>query len=54
MSQFMAASNQISLVRQELSYGIMGLVDSVPSNYNIDFIVYYSNQGINQVKVFIN
>ncbi|XP_059175577.1 uncharacterized protein LOC131955455 [Physella acuta] len=48
MSQFMAASNQISLVRQELSYGIMGLVDSVPSNYSIDFIVYYSNQGINQ------
>ncbi|XP_055899049.1 uncharacterized protein LOC106054416 [Biomphalaria glabrata] len=48
MSQFMAASNQLSLVRQELNYGIMGLVDSVPANYSVDFIVYYSNRGINQ------
>ena len=49
MSQFMAASNQLSLDRQELSYGIMGLVDAVPANYSIEILVYYSDKGINQV-----
>ncbi|CAL1547276.1 unnamed protein product [Lymnaea stagnalis] len=48
LSQFMAASNQFSKTKQEISYGIMGPVDNVPSNYSIDFIVYYSDKGINQ------
>lgn len=51
LSQFMAASNQFSQQYQQLSYGIMGLVDTVPQNYSIDFIVYYSDKGINQVTI---
>ncbi|CAL1533730.1 unnamed protein product [Lymnaea stagnalis] len=48
MSQFMAASDQLNSSSQVLHYGIMGLVDTVPSNYSVDFIIYYSNEGINQ------
>ncbi|XP_055899050.1 uncharacterized protein LOC106071759 isoform X1 [Biomphalaria glabrata] len=51
LSQFMAASSQFSQQYQQLSYGIMGLVDTVPQNYSIDFIVYYSDKGINQAMI---
>ncbi|XP_059175515.1 uncharacterized protein LOC131955424 [Physella acuta] len=49
MSQFMAASNRLELFLGELQYGIMGLIDTVPKGYDVDFILYYSDRGINQV-----
>ncbi|CAG5115344.1 unnamed protein product, partial [Candidula unifasciata] len=47
LSQFMAASSYIQR-GQQIGWGIMGMVNDVPRGYSVDFIVYYSNQGINQ------
>nr|KAG5710636.1 hypothetical protein BaRGS_013282 [Batillaria attramentaria] len=47
-SQFMAASHWHESEASRLAYGIMGGVDTVSPNYNMEFIVYYSSQGINK------
>ncbi len=52
MSQFMVGSMKHNqFFGGTLSYGIMGGVDEIPSNFSIDFLVYYSNNGINKVKL---
>ncbi|KAH9500569.1 hypothetical protein Btru_072292 [Bulinus truncatus] len=48
LSQFMATSNNVSFMQQQVSYGILGLVDTVPAGFQVDFIVYFSDRGINQ------
>ncbi|GFO39687.1 non-lysosomal glucosylceramidase [Plakobranchus ocellatus] len=47
LSNFMAASNK-KFGDKHVSWGIMGLVDDVPADYNIDFIIYFSNKGVNE------
>ncbi|KAK7102304.1 hypothetical protein V1264_020541 [Littorina saxatilis] len=52
-SNFMAVSNWYQRQTSDgdtctLSYGIMGGVDTVPAGFSVDFIVYYSSQGVNQ------
>ena len=32
-----------------LSYGIMGGIDAIPNNFSVDFLLYYSDKGINKV-----
>lgn len=50
MSQFMATSMQHeNHAGGYLNYGIMGGVDSIPQNFTADFLVYYSDKGINKV-----
>jgi hypothetical protein len=50
MSQFMAASMQHNkYVGGNLNYGIMSGVNEIPANYSLDFIVFYSDKGINKV-----
>lgn len=50
MSQFMSTSMQHEkFFGGFLNYGIMSGVDSIPSNYTADFIVYFSDKGINKV-----
>ncbi|KAK6972802.1 hypothetical protein BgiMline_023964 [Biomphalaria glabrata] len=48
MSQFMSASSHVSLTQQQVSYGVLGLVDTIPSGYQVDFLVYFDDRGINQ------
>jgi hypothetical protein len=49
----MAASHWLEKEFREpypyLHYGIMGGVESVPAGTSTDFIVYYSEQGVNKV-----
>ncbi|KAK7102302.1 hypothetical protein V1264_020540 [Littorina saxatilis] len=49
-SKFMSVNNWFNKDgdKSTLSYGIMGGVDNVPAGFSVDFIVYYSSQGINQ------
>ncbi|KAK3742202.1 hypothetical protein RRG08_056560 [Elysia crispata] len=47
LNEFMAASNK-KFQDQHISWGIMGLVDSVPSGYTADFIISFSDRGVNQ------
>ncbi|BFZ04181.1 hypothetical protein BsWGS_07220 [Bradybaena similaris] len=46
-SAFMAASSSIDPQRQ-VNWGIMGHVNHVPRGYSSEYIVYFSNRGINQ------
>ena len=32
-----------------LNYGIMGGIDVIPKNFSVDFLLYYSDKGINKV-----
>lgn len=51
MSNFMSASMQHKrLAPNSIHYGIMGGVNSIPKNYTVDFMVYYSDQGVNKVN----
>jgi hypothetical protein len=48
MSQFMATSmNHNKLVGGSLNYGIMSGVNQIPKNFSADFMVYYSDKGVN-------
>lgn len=50
MSEFMTTSMKHNqLFGGSLSYGIMGGIDEIPANYAVDFLVYYSDKGINKV-----
>ena len=51
MSEFMATSMKHNqFLGGSLSYGIMGGIDEVPADYSADFLVFYSDKGINKVK----
>ena len=50
MSEFMSTSMHYSLLDASMSFGIMSGVDQVPPEFSADFMVYYSNEGINQVN----
>ena len=51
-SQFMAASIQHhGLVGGSISWGIMGSVTQIPSEYSYATVMYYGPNGINEVKV---
>jgi hypothetical protein len=53
MSQFMATSMQHEKFSGGyLNFGIMSGVDTIPANYSADFLVFYSNKGINRVTFF--
>lgn len=53
MSNFMSASmKHDKLAKGTVDYGIMSGVDSIPNNYSIDFMVYYSDDGIKLVKLY--
>ncbi|RUS84124.1 hypothetical protein EGW08_008098, partial [Elysia chlorotica] len=47
LSKFMAASNR-KFGDEHISWGIMGLVDKVPAEYTVDFLISFSDKGINQ------
>ncbi|GFR90870.1 non-lysosomal glucosylceramidase [Elysia marginata] len=47
LSNFMSASNK-KFGGEHLSWGIMGLVDRVPAGHTTDFVVSFSNRGVNQ------
>ena len=32
-----------------ISYGIMGGIDRIDANFSVDFLLYYSDKGINKV-----
>lgn len=50
MTQFMATSMQHNKFSGgNLNYGVMSGVDAIPDNYACDFVVFYSNKGINKV-----
>ena len=52
MSNFMSTS--MEYVPQNggyVNFGFMNGAESVPENYQVDFIVYYSDQGINKVAL---
>ena len=49
-SHFMATNMWHNTTGSTLNWGIMGMVDQVPAGYSVDTIVYYSNQGINEVS----
>ena len=55
MTNFMAASMEYSSGREggSMFFGVLGSATSIPADYQIDFILYYSEQGINKVK-FVN
>lgn len=47
LSNFMSASNK-KFEDEHISWGIMGLVDKVPASYTTDFIISFSDRGVNQ------
>lgn len=50
MSQFMDTSMEHNTVTDGyLNYGIKSGVNQIPANYSVDFMVYFSRQGINKV-----
>lgn len=54
MSQFMSTSLQHEKYSGGyLNYGIMSGVDEIPAGYSADFMVYYSDKGINQVFILV-
>lgn len=52
MSSFMSASMEQKQQSSEnsINFGVMGGVEFITTNYTVDFIVYYANQGVNQVS----
>lgn len=55
MSNFMSASMQYNAINGGyVNFGVMGGATSIPANYTVDFIVYYSGSGINQVNKLID
>ena len=51
MSNFMSASMQyVPDNGGHVNFGVMGGAKSVNVNYTVDFILYYSSKGINQVR----
>lgn len=55
MSQFMATSMQHNkYAGGYLNYGIMSGVNEIPENFSVDFMVYYSDKGINKVCIRCN
>ena len=36
-----------------IGYGIMGGIDKIDANFSVDFLLYYSDKGINKVKAKI-
>ncbi|CAF1142826.1 unnamed protein product, partial [Brachionus calyciflorus] len=48
MSEFMATSLQHEKKTGFLNYGIMSGVDQIPANFTADFVVFYSDKGINK------
>ena len=50
MSQFMDTSMQHNkYAGGYINYGIKSGVDEIPENFSVDFLVYYSDKGINKV-----
>lgn len=50
MSQFMDTSMEHNkFTGGYLNYGIKSGVNQIPANYSVDFIVYFSDKGINKV-----
>ena len=49
-NHFMAANTFHNVTGRRLDWGIMGKVDSVPPGYTMDTIMYYSDNGINDVS----
>ena len=55
MSEFMVTSlYHNKYLGGSLNYGIMGGIDQIPTNFTVDFLVYYSDKGINKVFVFFS
>lgn len=51
MSNFMSASMEyVPENGGYVNFGVMGSATSITENYQVDFIVYYSDRGINKVK----
>ncbi len=50
MSEFMSTSLEHEPFKFDLNFGIMSGVSEIPNNYSAEFIVYYSDQGINKVS----
>jgi hypothetical protein len=51
MSQFMVTSMENEeKAGGSIGYGIMGGIDQIDSNFSVDFLLYYSDKGINKVK----
>ena len=51
MSNFMSASiKHDKLIKGTLDYGIMSGVDTIPSNFSVDFMMFYSDDGIKLVS----
>lgn len=51
MNHFTANSYYHDPTKNTISWGIMGRVGSVPKGYQLQTMVYYSDQGINQVRL---
>ena len=50
MSQFMVTSMENEeKAGGSISYGIMGGIDRIDANFSVDFLLYYSDKGINKV-----
>jgi hypothetical protein len=50
MNEFMASSAYYDYLRRTYSWGVLSGINEIPMNYACDFIIYYSENGINQVK----
>jgi hypothetical protein len=54
MTQFMSTSMQHErYFGGYLNFGVMSGVDTIPENFSADFLVYYSQKGINKVKCLV-
>lgn len=52
MSNFMAASMEYTTqTGGSMFFGVMGSATSIPVDYQVDFILYYSDHGINKVCI---
>lgn len=52
MSNFMAASMEYTTqMGGSMFFGVMGSATSIPADYQVDFILYYSDHGINKVCI---
>ena len=50
-NHFMTANMWHNSTGSSLNFGIMGKVDSIPPGYTLDTIIYYSEDGINDVSI---
>ena len=51
MSNFMSASMEyVPLKGGYINFGVMGAAEFIPKDYEVDFIVYFSGNGVNQVR----